>query len=93
MSIRHASEEYTPTTIRMTREGTLWTFSIVRDGVQSVIPGTSYTVTEVSDIVELRMQAWAHSAPVSVAMDNFKLWTTDVTAETCAIPGGSIAGP
>ena len=77
-----AGIENTLTTLKITRQGSSFNFDIVRGA--SVTNLGTFNIPEFTSLVSVRLAAFGGSNTlVNANVDNFKIWTTDVTAETC----------
>jgi hypothetical protein len=75
-----AGVENVLTTMKIKRVGTEYTFSIIRDGIETVI--TTQDIPEFSSYSIVRFGAWSVNAPVDIIIDNFMAWA-DTSATTC----------
>ena len=89
-------QENVPTTMKISRTGSQYTFSIVRDGVETVIGGGSYSVPYfTSTVTAVRLDAWSWNdnyTGLNTSVDNYKLWAENGNQPPTADAGGPYAG-
>jgi streptogramin lyase len=62
------------TTMNIRKKGTVYTFSIERGGVETVV--TTADIPEFSSFSGVEVVTWAHKIPVDMTVDNFMICTT-----------------